>query len=225
MNELHQNPSLTSWNPGPAINSDLSQEPPPVDSRRPDPTRTGMLTFLASEVAFFGTLIMTFLFYLKQIAHSDPGPSQVFEMGLVILSTICLLSSSITIHLAELSLHRENRGGFLFWWGLTIVLGALFLLGTAHEWNDLIFKHHLTINRNIFGSAYFTLVGFHAAHVTLGLILLIIIFLLAIGRKICYPTTREGQGGITVISWYWHFVDAVWIVVFFLVYIVARGMA
>jgi cytochrome c oxidase subunit 3/cytochrome o ubiquinol oxidase subunit 3 len=101
------------------------------------------------------------------------------------------------------------------------VLGALFVVGTAYEWYDLIYHRHLTISRNLFGSTYFTLVGFHAAHVTVGLILLSVIFGLTVRGRI----GDRPSDGITVASWYWHFVDGVWVVVFTLVYIVPRGMA
>ena len=211
--------------PRETVESSPDLVPPPVHETRPNPTKVGMLCFLASEIAFFGTLIMTFLFYLNQIAHGDPRPSQVFEMGLVLLGTLCLVSSSFTIHLAERSLEKGNRGSFLLWWGFTILLGALFLLGTAYEWYGLIYRHGLTISRNLFGSAYFTLVGFHAAHVTIGLILLVVIYLLVLKRKIADQGSDKGFDGVTVVSWYWHFVDAVWIIVFTLVYVVARGMA
>jgi cytochrome c oxidase subunit 3/cytochrome o ubiquinol oxidase subunit 3 len=98
------------------------------------------------------------------------------------------------------------------------VLGALFLLGTAAEWHDLIFNHHLTISRNLFGTTYFTLVGFHALHVTIGVILMGVVFALGLRRQI----TARNQTGAEVVAWYWHFVDGVWVVVFLLVYVIGR---
>ena len=134
------------------------------------PVKVGMLTFLLSEAAFFGTLIMTYVYFLRQTTHGDPNPSQVFRLPMVLAASACLFSSSATIHLAEQALRRDSRQAFLGWWGLTIVLGVLFLVGTMFEWSDLIGKWGLTISRNLFGTTYFTLVGFHALHVTIGVI-------------------------------------------------------
>ena len=120
--------------------------------------------------------------------------------------------------MAERRLERGNQVGFLRWWLATLVLGAAFLVGTAFEWRDLIDRHHLTISRNMFGTAYFTLVGFHAFHVTVGVIVMSIVFGLALRRQI----TERNKTGVEVVSWYWHFVDGVWVVVFTLVYVVGR---
>jgi cytochrome c oxidase subunit 3/cytochrome o ubiquinol oxidase subunit 3 len=177
----------------------------------------GILVFLTTEVAFFGTLIMTYVYFLNQTGQGDPNPSQVFHWWPVLPASVFLFSSSATIHLAERALRRGARPVFLGLWGLTIVLGVLFLLGTALEWRELIGTHHLTISRNLFGTTYFTLVGFHALHVTVGVIVMSIVFGLALRRQI----TERNPPGVEVVSWYWHFVDGVWVVVFTLVYVVA----
>lgn len=177
-----------------------------------------MAAFLLSEAAFFCTLIMTYLFFLHSTLRSVPSPREVFQLPLVLAGTVCLLSSSFTIHLAEKALRVGAQEKFLMWFGATIVLGILFLLGTAKEWADLIGSWKLTIGRNLFGSTYFTLVGFHGAHVTVGLIVMSIMWCLARRRQI----TSHNAAGVEVISWYWHFVDAVWIVVFTVVYVVGR---
>jgi cytochrome c oxidase subunit 3/cytochrome o ubiquinol oxidase subunit 3 len=98
------------------------------------------------------------------------------------------------------------------------VLGAVFLGGTAFEWHDLIYRHQLTISRNLFGSTYYTLVGLHALHVTGGVTVMLIVFGLALARQV---TSARG-GAVGLVSWYWHFVDAVWVVVFTVVYLVGR---
>ena len=85
----------------------------------------------------------------------------MLSLPLVIGTTICLLSSSVTIHLAERRLRSGAQRTFLLWWLATIVLGMLFLAGTAYEWHDLITHDGLTISRNLFGTTYYTLVGFH----------------------------------------------------------------
>jgi cytochrome c oxidase subunit III len=182
------------------------------------PIKVGMIAFLASEAAFFGTLTMAYLYFLRQTNQGTPNPGQVFRLPMVLAASACLFSSSATIHVAERALRRNDRRAFLGWWGLTIVLGVLFLVGTMIEWNELIFKWGLTISRNLFGTTYFTLVGFHALHVTMGIIAMSIVFGLAWGRRI---TERDGTG-VEVVSWYWHFVDGVWAVVFSLVYLVGR---
>jgi cytochrome c oxidase subunit III len=185
------------------------------------PTHVGMLAFLLSEVAFFSTLITTYIVFLRETKGSVPSPREVFDLKMVFISTACLLASSVTIHFAERAMRNANRSGFLALWGLTILLGAAFIGFTAKEWIDLIGaegKMQLTISRNLFGSTYFTLVGFHATHVTVGLIVLSIVWLLALRKKL----PHENHAGVDVVSWYWHFVDGVWIVVFSLVYLIGR---
>ncbi len=182
------------------------------------PAKVGMLAFIASEAAFFGTLIMTYVYFLGQTAQGEPNPRQVFHLPLVLVASACLLSSSVTIHLAARALRRNARRAFLGWWGLTIALGCLFLLGTGKEWSDLIGTWGLTISRNLFGTTYFTLVGFHALHVSVGLFVMSIIWSLALRHQV----TEQNAIGVEVVSWYWHFVDGVWVVVFTLVYVVGR---
>src|SRR5207244_3314983 len=139
-------------------------------------------TFLVSEVAFFGTLIAVYLSFLGKGA-SGPTPA-VLTLPLVIGTTVCLLSSSVTVHLAERALRGGARPVFLAWWSATIALGIVFLLGTGVEWNELISEHGLTIRRNVFGSTYYTLVGFHALHVTGGVITMLVVLGLALRRQV-----------------------------------------
>jgi cytochrome c oxidase subunit 3/cytochrome o ubiquinol oxidase subunit 3 len=175
-----------------------------------------MASFLMSEVAFFGTLIATYLSFLGK-PQNGPTPA-VLSLPLVIGTTICLLSSSVTVHLAEQKVRGGTRGGFVAWWSATIALGVVFLAGTAYEWHTLITEHGLTISRNIFGSTYYTLVGFHALHVTAGVVTLLIVLSLVLRGRITasHPVAAE------MTAWYWHFVDAVWVVVFTVVYVVGR---
>jgi cytochrome c oxidase subunit 3/cytochrome o ubiquinol oxidase subunit 3 len=176
-----------------------------------------MLSFLLSEVALFSTLIVTYLFYLGRDAV-DPTPAQALKLSLVVWTTACLLASSATVHVADRALERGNEGGFKLWWLATIALGAVFLAGTAFEWRELIERHHLTIGRNLFGTTYYTLVGLHALHVTGGVTIMLIVLGLALSRQV----TSANRAGVGLVSWYWHFVDAVWVVVFIVVYIVGR---
>jgi len=203
--------------PEPATGQAFPVPPAIVAELTLSPGQWGLLSFLVSEVAFFSTLIVTYVFYLgKDVV--GPTPAVALKLPLVLCTTACLLASSATIHLAERSLGRGNQGRFLLLWGATIVLGVLFLLGTAYEWYGLINDHGLTIGRNLFGSTYYTLVGAHALHVTGGVTIMLIVLGLALRRQV----TTANRSGVGLVAWYWHFVDGVWIVVFSVVYLVGR---
>jgi len=173
----------------------------------------GMICFLASEVAFFGTLIMAYVIFLR---HGDggPTPANTLSLGLVVLNTIALIVSSVTLHFAEKALHCGKRGTFHILWGITILLGISFVGGTLFEWKGLIHDKGLTIGRNMFGTTFYTLVGFHAFHVTMGVVALTAVFFITIKNNVTVP--------VTLIGWYWHFVDVVWIIVFLVVYVFGR---
>jgi cytochrome c oxidase subunit 3/cytochrome o ubiquinol oxidase subunit 3 len=128
------------------------------------------------------------------------------------------LSSSITIHFAGRFLERGKQAAFLGFWFLTLVLGAEFLLGTAQEWHRLIYESGLTISTNLFGTTYYSLVGLHALHLSAGLVMLAIVLLFGVAGRV----GREQSARVGVLSMYWHFVDAVWVVVFAVVYIIGR---
>jgi cytochrome c oxidase subunit III len=192
--------------------------PPPIATETNlGTTRWGMISFLASEVAFFATLIVTYLIFLGK-DKVGPTPSEALSLPLVLCTTMLLLSSSVTIHFAERRLRTGDQAGYRLLWTVTIVLGAAFLLGTAYEWRELITRHHLTISRNLFGTTYYTLVGFHGLHVTAGVVVMLIMLGLALGRQL----TAGNHIGVEIVSWYWHFVDGVWLVVFTVVYLVGR---
>jgi cytochrome c oxidase subunit 3/cytochrome o ubiquinol oxidase subunit 3 len=192
--------------------------PPPIAAERTlSPGQWGVLSFLVSDVALFGTLIVVYIFYLgKNVV--GPTPAEALSLPLVLFTTACLLSSSGTIYRAEKALHRSSQSGFIQWWAATILLGVVFLSGTAYEWRDLITRHHLTISRNLFGTTYYTLVGLHALHVTGGVIIMLIVLGLALRRQV----TSANQAAVGLVSWYWHFVDVVWVVVFTVVYLAGR---
>jgi cytochrome c oxidase subunit 3/cytochrome o ubiquinol oxidase subunit 3 len=175
-----------------------------------------MLAFLVSEAAFFSTLVVGYVVYLgKSIV--GPTPQEVLSLPLVVGTTACLLASSFTIHRAERAL-RAGVGGFPVWWSATIALGVAFLAGTAFEWYSLIVAHGLTLGTNLFGTTFFTLVGFHAAHVTAGVVMLLTV--LGLWRRGALP--GQEPVAVTLTAWYWHFVDGVWVVVFTVVYLVGR---
>src|SRR6266436_2269626 len=181
----------------------------------PDRGKVGMAFLIIAESAIFTIFVVAYLFYLGK-SLSGPTPREVLEPP--IFFTVCLLSSSLTVHFASRSLEHGRRGAFIGLWLLTIVLGGLFLFGTGLEWHRLIYHHGLTISTNLFGTTYYSLVGLHATHVTAGLIMLTIVFLFGLTGRV----GREHSARVDVLSLYWHFVDAVWVVVFTVVYILGR---
>jgi cytochrome c oxidase subunit 3/cytochrome o ubiquinol oxidase subunit 3 len=189
-----------------------------ADGRALSPAQWGLLSFLVSEVALFGTLIVTYIFYLGRDVMGGPTPATALRLPLVLGMTACLFGSSATIHFAERALRRGSDGRFPLLWAATIVLGLAFLAGTGFEWHDLIELHHLTISRNLFGTTYYTLVGLHALHVTGG----VLVMLIVLGLALRHQVSAANPAGVGLVSWYWHFVDGVWVVVFTVVYLVGR---
>ena len=170
---------------------------------------------IIAESAIFTIFVVAYLFYLGK-SITGPTPAEVLETP--IFYTICLLSSSLTVHLAAKSLERDYRRLFLGLWLLTIVLGGLFLFGTAEEWHRLIYEHGLTVSTNLFGTTYYSLVGLHAFHVTAGLIMLSLVAIFGFAGRM--GVSQSGR--VAVLSMYWHFVDAVWVAVFTVVYVLGR---
>jgi cytochrome c oxidase subunit 3/cytochrome o ubiquinol oxidase subunit 3 len=174
-----------------------------------------MASLIIAESAIFTIFVVAYLFYLGK-SQTGPTPREVLETP--IFYTICLLASSLTIHLAAKFLARGIRSAFLGLWLLTIALGGLFLYGTAQEWHRLIYEHGLTISTNLFGTTYYSLVGLHGFHVTAGLVMLLTVAVLGL----CGRVGVKQSGHVEVLSMYWHFVDAVWVVVFTVVYVLGR---
>jgi cytochrome c oxidase subunit 3/cytochrome o ubiquinol oxidase subunit 3 len=177
--------------------------------------RVGMYCLIAAEAAMFTIFIVAYLFYAGKSAG---GPEARNILRAPIFFSICLLSSSVTIHLAAQSWTRGSMSVFVRWWLATIVLGAAFLAGTALEWRHLIYDEGLTIATNLFGTSYYALVGLHAFHVTVGLVGLIVVSAFALAGLVRREDAARGE----VLSLYWHFVDGVWVVVFMVVYVIGR---
>jgi cytochrome c oxidase subunit III len=175
----------------------------------------GMACLIFAESAIFTIFVVAYLFYAGK-SLTGPTPREVLETP--IFYSICLLSSSLTIHFAGKLLESGNRLAFLGLWLATIILGGLFLFGTGQEWHRLIYEHGLTISTNLFGTTYYSLVGLHAFHVTAGLVMLNVVLLLTLTSRV----GPEQAGRVNVLSLYWHFVDVVWVVVFTVVYILGR---
>ena len=177
--------------------------------------RVGMYCLISAESAIFTIFVVAYLFYVGK-SLTGPTPREVLHAP--IFFTICLLSSSLTIHLAVSSLKRAKVGGFALRWSFTLALGATFLTGTAREWHRLIYDEGLTIQTNLFGTTYYSLVGLHAFHVTVGLLGITTVLLFALLGYV----RQEHAERIDVLALYWHFVDAVWVIVFTVVYVIGR---
>jgi len=183
--------------------------------RLPDKGKVAMASLIIAESAIFTIFVVAYLFYIGK-SLTGPTPREVLETP--VFYTICLLSSSLTIHFSAKALARGKRRPFLALWFLTFVLGGLFLYGTAHEWRRLIYERGLTISTNLFGTTYYSLVGLHAFHVTAGLVMLFAVLLFGLAGLV----GQQQSARVGVLSMYWHFVDAVWVVVFTVVYVIGR---
>jgi cytochrome c oxidase subunit 3 len=187
----------------------------PITWPLPDRGKVAMAGLIVAESAIFTIFVVAYLFYVGK-SLTGPTPREVLETP--IFYTICLLSSSLTIHFAAKLLARDRVGAFLGLWVLTIVLGGTFMYGTGQEWHRLVYEHGLTISTNLFGTTYYSLVGLHAFHVTAGLVMLLIVAILGAAGHVGVEQSRR----VEVLSMYWHFVDAVWVVVFTVVYVLGR---
>jgi cytochrome c oxidase subunit 3 len=175
----------------------------------------GMYCLIAAEAAIFTIFVVAYIFY---IGKSLAGPQPKDVLRVPIFFTICLLSSSLTMHVAVRSLKGGRVRTFSLWWLLTIALGTIFLAGTFREWRHLIYDEGLTIQTNLFGTTYYSLVGLHAFHVTVGLLALATMAIFTLLGHVREEHAERAE----VLSMYWHFVDVVWIVVFLVVYVIGR---
>lgn len=174
-----------------------------------------MFGLIVAESAIFTIFVVAYIFYIGK-SLTGPQPKDVLEAP--IFYSACLLSSSLTIHLAVKALRKGRSRDFGTWWAATIVLGGIFLFGTASEWNRLIYRDGLTISTNLFGTTYYSLVGLHGFHVVVGLILLTTIMVFTLLGNV----RQQHAERLDVLSLYWHFVDTVWVVVFTVVYLIGR---
>jgi cytochrome c oxidase subunit 3 len=201
------------------MESTMELAAPTVDSaaweaRLPSAGKVGMGAFIVAELSIFVILIVAYIFYLGK---GVSGPTPTILRPPIFLS-VCLISSSATMELAVRGLRRGSGRIFGAWWFLTFALGATFLAGTGVEWRHLIVDEGLTISTNLFGTTFYSLVGLHAFHVLVGLVLIGLgAIFTAMGR-----VSRGDAPKIEVLSLYWHFVDTVWVVVFTVVYVLGR---
>lgn len=177
--------------------------------------KVGMWFLIMAESAIFSIFVVAYLYYAGK-SISGPTPAQVLDVPY--FTSICLFSSSLTILLAEKALHRGNIKVFSIFWFVTIALGVIFLIGTAKEWHRLIYTDGLTISTNLFGTTFYSLVGLHAFHVIVGATGLTIILLFTLFGGV----RQEHAERVSVFAMYWHFVDAIWVVVLSVVYFITR---
>jgi cytochrome c oxidase subunit 3/cytochrome o ubiquinol oxidase subunit 3 len=181
----------------------------------PDKGVVGMACLILAESAIFIIFVVAYIYYLGK-SLSGPTPKQVLELPVV--ATICLLSSSFTAHASVTALRKSKVGACAAWLATTIALALIFLFYTGKEWYELIYRDGLTIKTNLFGTTFYSLVGLHATHVVVGVIMLSIALVAALRKAM----TEHHAEKLEVLSLYWHFVDAVWVVVFAVVYVLGR---
>ena len=173
-----------------------------------------MWAFLGSDCMFFGSLIATYLAY-KGKSITGPYPEDVFSIPVTSVSTFVLLMSSMSMVLAYSALTRGSLKGFRIWVLSTAILGMTFLAFQTFEFRDFA-QHGLTPRTNLFGTTFFTLTGFHGAHVTLGVVWLLSLFFYSFRAG---GVTPERNLDVDLAALYWHFVDVVWIVIFTVIYL------
>jgi len=180
-----------------------------------DNRKVGMWAFLGSDCMFFGSLIGTYLAY-KGKSISGPLPHQVFNIPLTSYSAALLLASSLTMVLALAALEQNRIKAATRWLLVTALLGAHFVGNQVYEFATFALHDGLTLSTSLFGSSFFVLTGFHGAHVTGGVIwLLILVQLAARGQLDARDYTKVEIAGL-----YWHFVDIVWIAIFTIIYLI-----
>ena len=188
----------------------------------PEYTTTGlshrkllMWVFLGSDCLFFASLIATYMVYRGQ-SLNGPYPIDIIDVPVTTISTFVLLMSSFAMVQALAATNANNQRGIRIWLLATAILGSIFIAFQMYEFNT--FKNEgLTLGVNLFGATFFTLTGFHGAHVTLGIIWLVSLLILALKGRLGPATSLD----VEIAALYWHFVDIVWIVIFTLLYLIA----
>jgi len=182
---------------------------------RASAARVGMIGLIVAEASLFAVFVVA---YLYDLGKSLSGPSPKEVLSVPVLGTVCLLSSSVTVALAVRALGRGAVRRCGAWLLATVVLAVVFLTGTAAEWLRLITREGVTIGTNLFGTTFYALVGLHASHVIVGVVMLALIGVFAWSRALQSAHVER----VELVSWYWHFVDAVWVVVLTVVYVIGR---
>jgi heme/copper-type cytochrome/quinol oxidase subunit 3 len=184
-----------------------------MNNTNTDPVKLGVALFILSEVGFFGVLIISYIYFYLIPSHG-PAAASSLNVGRTLIFSVCLFLSSATIHIAGRSFRRGAAAAAAGWLGLTILLGAAFIVGQATEYRGLL-ASGITLSTNLFGTTFFTLTGFHGLHVLVGLCALATL----LGVTISGRLENLKSSGFEAVSMYWHFVDVVWVVIFSVVYL------
>ncbi len=177
--------------------------------------KVAMWAFLGSECLLFGALISTYLLYKGQSPGNTITPHDVYDIPFTSVSSFVLLMSSLTMVLALAAIQRGDHRRTRVWLLSTALLGGTFVAGQVYEFTVFI-KEGLTLSTNLFGSSFYVLTGFHGAHVTLGVLMLLSLYSLSLRGRL----PAEKAETVELVGLYWHFVDIVWIVIFTLVYLI-----
>ncbi|MBI4298803.1 MAG: cytochrome c oxidase subunit 3 [Chloroflexi bacterium] len=175
-------------------------------------------TFLGSECLFFGSLIATYLVYQGQ-SVVGPFPKDILEIPVTSVSTFVLLASSLMMVLAVTAIERGDMRAFRIWILACAIMGSTFLGFQVYEFNAFVHEG-LTPRTNLFGSTFFTLTGFHGAHVTVGVIWLVSLFAGSLRGRV----NPQNSLMVDIAALYWHFVDVVWIVIFTVIYLLGVSL-
>ncbi|MCH2443170.1 MAG: heme-copper oxidase subunit III [Acidimicrobiales bacterium] len=173
-----------------------------------------MWVFLGSECLLFGGLISTYLIYRSRFA-AGPAPGDIFDIPFTSVSSFVLLMSSLTMVLALSALQRGDIRNNRLWLLTTALLGSLFIGGQVYEFTTFL-REGLGYTTSPFSSAFFTLTGFHGVHVSVGIVMLMSLYVSSLRGNL----RRESAETVEIVGLYWHFVDVVWIFIFTVIYLV-----
>lgn len=176
----------------------------------------GFWFFLGGEMVLFGSLFATYL-TLRNGVPDGPTASELFSLPMIAVATLILLTSSLTSVLATVAIHRKDLKGVLRWMGVTVLLGLAFLGLEIYEFYEYTHAGH-TFTKNAFATSFYTLVGFHGAHVAFGIVWISVLILQGMKKGLTVVTAPK----FYVAGLYWHFVDVIWVFVFTIVYLLGK---
>jgi heme/copper-type cytochrome/quinol oxidase subunit 3 len=176
--------------------------------------KMGIWTLLGSEAVFFSALIITYV-VMRGRSVTGPYPHEALNVPLTAFNTFVLICSSMTMVTALANIERGNLKAMRRWLIGTALLGLLFLSGQATEFTMLI-QQGLSLHANLFGATFFTLTGFHGAHVFAGVIWITFVLIHAYRGGI----SQSNHNAVELVGLYWHFVDLIWIIIFTVVYLI-----
>ncbi|MCR8643192.1 cytochrome (ubi)quinol oxidase subunit III [Paenibacillus sp. N1-5-1-14] len=177
----------------------------------------GFWLFLGGEMVLFGTLFATYIALRNSVPEGDPTAEHLFKLSIVAISTFILLTSSLTSVFAMMAMHKKKLKQMLLWLGVTVVLGLSFLGLEIYEFVEYVHEGH-TFSKNAFSTSFYTLVGFHGAHVLFGVLWITLLIIQGLKKGLTTTTAPK----FYVASLYWHFIDVVWVFIFTVVYLMGK---